>query len=221
MGLYLMFDALIILIILLRTYRGAVRGFFLALSSAVAIIGGLVGGLWIADRYSASLLRSVLMPWVDKMFGPDIQVPDSVAKLTELLEHVKLPAFLTTGVPQEAMSRASEAGSGLLGAAKELIALRGAEIIVFVCSFFLIFAVIKLLLHGLNLLFRLPVIGTINRILGALFGGVSGVLVAAVLLAAAYYFFPSLSVSGGVLSPESLEKTYITKYFFDYIFIWL
>jgi uncharacterized membrane protein required for colicin V production len=222
MGLYLIIDGLILLIVILKCFRGAVKGFFLSLSGVVALVGGIFGGIWVSGRYSEQLLQSVLLPWVDKAFGTTpIQLPDSITNLSEILENTSLPSFLTSGIAEKAMERAKEAGSGLLSAAKELIALRGAEIIVFIAAFFLIYLLISLLFRGLNLLFRLPGLGMVNKILGGLFGAAAGVLLAAILLAAAYYFFPSLSVSGGVFSPEILEKTYITKYFFDYILVWL
>jgi uncharacterized membrane protein required for colicin V production len=223
MGLYLIIDALILLIVLLKMFRGAVRGFFLSLSGVIAMIGGLLGGIWVSGRFSEQLLQSVLLPWVDKAMGTSISIdlPDSISNLAEALENTDLPAFLTSGIAEEAMARAKEAGSNLLVAAKELIALRGAEIIVFILGFIVIYALILLLFRGLNLLFRLPVLGTFNKILGAMLGVVSGVLLSAVLLGAAYFFFPTLSVSGGVFSPEVMEKTYLTKYFFDYILVWL
>ncbi len=221
MGLWLIFDAVILLIVILRAFRGAVRGFFLSLSGLIAMIGGLFGGMWVSGRFSERLLRSVLLPLVDKAFGSSVQVPESLPKLSELLEEVKLPAFLTSGVAEEAVERAREAGSGLLTAAKEVIAQRGAEILVFILAFIAIYLLLMLLFRGLNLLFRLPVLGLFNKTLGAVFGVVSGVLLAAVLLGAAGFFFPSLSMPGGVFSPENLEKTYLTKYFFEYLLIWL
>ena len=62
---------------------------------------------------------------------------------------------------------------------------------------------------------KLPIIGTANALLGAILGAILGALMAILLLWLAFHLLPALSEPGGILSPEGVERSFLTKFCFQ------
>jgi hypothetical protein len=110
----------------------------------------------------------------------------------------------------------SSAGTAV-ASASSIIAERITGLLLLVLSFAAIYIIVKLLFDGLldPVFRRLPLVSQANSLLGAILGGITGVLIAGILLVVAYKLFPSLSSGeNSVFSPETVASTYILKLYF-------
>lgn len=80
-------------------------------------------------------------------------------------------------------------------------------LIILIVTFVVIYAVLSLLMKIVNLAAKLPIISTINKILGLACGLIFGFLAVAIL---SFYL-----VSSNIISISQIEATYILKYVTD------
>lgn len=80
-------------------------------------------------------------------------------------------------------------------------------LIILIVTFVVIYAVLSLLMKIVNLAAKLPIISTINKILGLACGLIFGFLAVAIL---SFYL-----VSSNIISISQIEATYILKYVID------
>ena len=80
-------------------------------------------------------------------------------------------------------------------------------LIILIAAFVVIYAVLSLLMKIVDLAAKLPIISTINKILGLACGVIFGYLAVAVL---SFYL-----LSTNAISPAQIEATYILKYVAD------
>ena len=216
-------DVVLALLVLWKLVQGRRDGMVRKLGGLAALVGALIVGNFASKQYSAMVAEKWLAPALEKWFShirESLGLEDLLENLAEILGGVNLPQFLKVNVAEqvtEQMGAASERVGVAVGEASQVVAQRLAGWLLFLIAAILAYAIIKLVFDGLldPLIRKLPIIGTANALLGAILGAILGALMAILLLWLAFHLLPALSEPGGILSPEGVERSFLTKFCFQ------
>lgn len=225
----LIFDIAVVAVLLLFVLLGRRRGFVLTLCGLLAMFVALIGASFLSELLSApvarlaepliedsitQLLQQSIDPskWQLELPAPDSSILDGAqALLPQLPLEQALTALEGTQLYSmfgQSLRNALEAGalemvSGAAASIAAYLAREVARLVLFILSFVVVLLAWNLLAHALDLAFRLPVLSSINRLLGGLVGLVKGALVV----------FIAAWLLKGYLPPETVEQTYLLKFF--------
>lgn len=212
-----MADLVVAAVLLLFVLTGAKRGLFKTLASLVVTIAAMIGAGFFGSM-AAKPLSAIIYPRIEGKFiesivaaaGSELDAAGElgtevlanidlfVAKLEALgVESSSITGLLNTFEPAEFVSAAAQTIFNAL--------LQGVLTIIF---FFLLLIALKILVNTFDLVFKLPVIGTVNTIGGALIGLAEGVLL--VFLAV------FLLQKCGVALPEMAEGGFVLSFFLSH-----
>lgn len=207
----LIIDAMFALVLILGAVLGARRGLFRSLMALVAVVAALVGASLLADALTEPV-TGALMPraeksvqeWFDAEKRQDESLPaetehgegaeadgaeaadDAPLDVTGLLK--RLLRFDLDGAVRDSLRK--QAQSAALAAVRTLLA-SVVRTLLFVLGFLLLTALLRLLTRGLDKLFDLPVLHTLN----SLGGGALGLIESALLLFLVCGLAPKLGVT--------------------------
>ncbi len=225
----LIFDIAVAAVLLLFVLLGRRRGFVLTLCGLLAMFVALIGACFLSNLLSApvaqlvepliesnitQLLQQSIDPskWQLELPAPDSSILEGAqALLPQLPLEQALAALEGTQLYSmfgQSLRNAMEAGalemvSGAAASISAYLAREVARLVLFVLSFVVVLLAWKLLSHALDLAFRLPVLSSINRLLGGVVGLVKGALVV----------FIAVWLLKGYLPAETVEQTYLLRFF--------
>lgn len=229
-------DVIVIVALAIAFFKGIRKGFLGHFIGIAALLIGIFGGNYFAEKFAPKLADSVLMPWVSAKveqavkltpFSPEkiIEYGDSAADeaealLTEFLGNIDLPWFslqnihvsTITNFITSAANSAAEVGKTIQQATAEIISTKIAHMIIFFIAFLVVQTIAFYILSIVNKIFKLPLIGSVNRLAGGLLGVLSTALLLAVIFAVISAVLPPATAPGGALSEEVLSSTYVAKY---------
>ena len=203
--------------------QGAARMLFLIAGVLCSLIAASVLSSVFAQLFFDNFMRERLIESVVQA------LPDS-STLTELLRNLSSDSSLAAGillllgldsgeVGQFDIMISQAAGNAAQTLVDELLApliiglLRS---IAFILIFIILSVIVKLIARSLGLLNRAPVIGGVNRFLGALLGAVVGAL-AIIAATVPLYIVLHYSASGGFLSEAVVQRSLIYRYIYDLV----
>ena len=198
----LLYDAAIVLIVLVSIILGAKCGAFKAISGIAGTVAGMAGGLLLQDRI-APHIESFLSPIVERTilswdFSQFMQLSsETMANLSQELSDV-IAAWQQNSsghIPQELVT-------GITG---EIVP-KLAAILSFLLLFFAIKIVVVLVLRLFN--DKIPVFRALSHGLGAVLGAVSGLLLVLVLCWAVLTYAP-VDAAAGLINQQSLQESHI------------
>lgn len=225
---HLMFDAAIAAVLVLFVLLGRRRGFVLTLCGLLAMFVALIGASVLSDLLSAPVARlvepaiessitQVLQQTIDpsqwQLELPDLSAGEQSGALPQLplqqamqaLEGTQLYSMfgqsLQNAVNEGALELVSSAAAAIAG----YIAGELTHMVLFAVCFVVVLLAWKLLARVLDLAFRLPVLSSINRLLGGAVGLVKGVLLV----------YIAVWLLRGSLAPETVEQTVLLKFFYE------
>ncbi len=205
----------LLLYILVGRSQGVVRKISGLVSLVLAVLGGKIAQKSLSPLVSERWLRSVVGDLLEHARA-SIGAEDMVDRLGDILAESKLPDFLKTGVLDKVTEKLSSTLDSVVGEATVVIADRLSQWLVFIAAALIIYIVVKLLF---NVLLE-PIIDGIgplkacNHLLGAVLGGLTGLVVIGIVLLLVYKLFPALSAENGLLSSALVEKSFLTKFYF-------
>ena len=215
---YLIYDAVILVLLLFFFLRGRKKGLILTLCGLASIFIALFGARMASDYFGptvADMLAPRFSPVIEEQLDNGLE-----EKLNEMLtsgeEDGNLLVDLLTkfGLYDDVSNAIQSAVSGqtaqtitdvaisLAHAVAEVVA----GVLVFVAAFLAIIVLWFFLSHALDLAARLPVINGLNRTLGGLFGLLEGMLL---LFLIAWV----MRLLGGVIPDETVKQTTLLNFF--------
>lgn len=227
MSLPILFDLVLLLILALFAWRGASRGLLLSLCGLVAVVIAFVGATFAADLLApkvADVLEPKFAAAIETRLEAQMQsalpdpnappIPGEAAEpgevaLTDILNVLKDMGFYQSAV--DAVNKAIESGmtdvaASAAAAVAASIAGTVAYMIIFLVAFILVLILWTILSHALDLVTKLPGLHALNKTGGAVFG----LLKACIIL---FLFAWFLRYSGSVIPEETVENTYLLKFF--------
>ena len=227
---YLIFDLAIVAVLLLFTLMGRKRGFILTLCGLLAVFVAFVGGAFLSDLMAPQvgrLIQPIVEEYVNQALQEVVQesqwsleASDASAALDSLGQVVMpqlpvgqaLAALEGTDIYRvfgDALKNALDEGllnvtSSAAGAIAGYIAQEVARVVLFLICFVVVLAAWNLLSHALDLAFRLPVLSSVNAMMGGVVGLLKGALVV---------FIAAWLLKGSVIPQAIQEQTYLLKFF--------
>lgn len=223
MTTYLILDLAVLLVLLLFAALGARRGLILSLCGLAAVLVAVLGASFTARTLSpmvADALEPRFASAIEAQLNESLQeqAQEGAAALTP--EDVPLDGVLNAlrdmGFYETLIDRVDQAvEAGMTHAAASAAASVAAAVaqsvayaVLFLAAFLIILILWKLLSHALDLVARLPGLHALNRTGGALLGLVKG---CAILFLCAWV----LRYLGSVIPEETVEQTYLLKFFLN------
>ena len=226
---YLIFDLAIAAVLVLFTLMGRKRGFVLTLCGLLAVFVVFIGGAFLSDLMAPQVGR-LIQPMVEEHVTRALQevVNESQWSLEASAASVALDGLgqVAPQLPVEQALAALEGtdiyrvfgdalknalNEGLLnvtssaaGAIAGYVAQEVARVVLFVICFVVVLATWTLLSHALDLAFRLPVLSSVNAMMGGVVGLLKGALVV---------FIAVWLLKGSVIPQAAQEQTYLLKFF--------
>lgn len=188
-------DVLIAAILIGAVLRGCWRGLFLSLAGVAVMILALVGANmgakalmppladWVTPKIEARIAETVENALTDR----EQQEGETLGELLPEELGALLDRMGLTEKLKEALERRAESGIAAIGQAVASAVTRAlVESVLYAVLYILLFlallAVLKLAVFSVSLILKLPVLGSINRLGGALLGLMQGAIVVWLLL---------------------------------------
>ena len=215
---YLLFDLAVVIILVLFLLRGAQRGLVLSLCGLVAVFVALIGAQIASDTLApraadilepgfSSVIEEQLSAGLDTALDQALMGDEGEENLLlELLEGLGFYDSVAQGIKDSVHSGAQQTLSDLSHALARAVAETVAGVLVFCLAFLLISVAWVVVSHALDLAAHLPVLYSLNRGLGGLFGLLKGCLL---LFVAAWV----MRLMGGVIPQEAVEQTVLLRFF--------
>ncbi len=218
---FLLFDIAIVLILLLAVWRGASRGFVLALFGLVAVIVAFVGANFLAGalapKVGAALepkFAAVIEEKLNEQFQsttapalPEGEQPDyPLQDVLNVLKDMGLYEDLIRTVDDAVREGVSGVAANAAAAVAAAIAQSVAYMIIFLVAFVLVLLGWTLLSHALNLVAKLPGLNLLNKTAGGIVGFFKGCILLFVL---AWI----IRFSGNLIPEETVQQTTLLKFF--------
>lgn len=213
-------DLVLALLILWKLLQGRSQGVVQKLGGLAALLCALWSGRFAMTTFSAQVSERWLLPLITRLLEKakdSLGLADLLENLAGILSGSGLPAFLKTDVVDAAAQKLEEAGASAVQSAAGVVAERLAAWLLFLVAAAVVFGLVRLIFNGIldPVIRRIPIVRGVNSLLGAVLGAAVGVILAGLLLALVYKLAPGLSAPGGILAPESVEKTWVTKLYFQ------
>ena len=227
MTAFLILDLIIVAVFVIFAAIGAHRGLVLSLCGLLAVLVAFVGASFAARTLSpmvANALEPRFAAAIEEQLNEQIhnsqvqtdltdpaagEVTPDTLPLQDVLNALRDMGFYETLV--DSVNQAVEDGMTAVAASAAAqvaaaIAQSAAYLIIFLAGFVLILVAWKLISRALDLVARLPGLHFLNKTLGALFGLIQACII---LFIAAWL----LQFFGGILPQDTVEKTYLLKFF--------
>ncbi len=225
---YLMYDLAVGAILLLFALMGKKRGFVLTLFGLLAVFVAFLGGAFLSDLMAPQvglLIQPVVEEHVSELLQKVVsegQWSVSAPAVSAVLENLNLADQLPVEqalaalegtdiyrVFGDALNRAMEAGvlnmtTTAAGAIAGFVAREVARVVLFLVCFVVVMVAWKLLAHALDLAFRLPVLSSINAMMGGVLGFVKGAMLV---------FIAVWLLKDSVIPLSAQEQTVLLKFF--------
>lgn len=215
---YLIYDAVILILLLFFFLRGRKKGLVLTLCGLASIFIALFGARMASDYFAptvADMLAPRFSPVIEEQLdhGLDEKLDELLTSgeeggnllvdlLTKLGFYDDITAAIQNAVSDQTAQTITDVAFSLAHAVAEVVA----SVLIFVVAFLAIIVLWFFLSHALDLAARLPVINGLNRTLGGLFGLLEGMLL---LFLVAWV----LRLLGGIIPQETVEQTTLLNFF--------
>lgn len=206
-------DAVVIAVLLFFCLRGRKKGLVLTLCSLLAFFVALIGARAAADAFTPAV-SDALQPRFAALIEQSLPAGGETAAASSsqeggAIDSILRSAGLSGGIGRTLTKRILEQTAKTMGgvssALSRALADTVARVLVFCVSFLAILIIWSLLSRALDLAARLPVIHTLNRFFGGLIGLAEGMLI----------LFLAIRLIGGVIPQETVEKTFLLRFFFQ------
>lgn len=212
---YLVYDLVILVVLVLFTWRGWRKGLLLSLCGLAVVLLSLLGANVLADTLddpAANAIQPALAVSIQESIDAQMEAqpePSDADPIEALRGMGGLYEWAADalGEAQETMSSVLlDTVQSVAQAAARAIAVQTAHTVIFALAFVLLFILLTLLLHALDLVAKLPGLHFCNGLGGGLIGLVKGVLILYVVIAC-------LQLFGKLITPQAVENTYLLKLF--------
>lgn len=200
----LLFDLGTAAFLLLFLVLGAARGLFKTLTGFLSVVLAIVGAAWLAATF-APVASAYLYPFAEGKLAAHLSLEGGSEALAEFLASFGADEALVDAL----LSGAGGAADALVRTALESVLLVLAQGVLLLLAFLVLLLTLKLLTRIVGLVFRLPVLRSLDAFGGALFGLAEG----AALVFLAVYAARSL---GSNFFTDGAEGTYLLTIFVEY-----
>ena len=228
------FDIIIVGIIAICTIACRSKGF---VRSLIELTGGMISaffayllakpvGAWLSENLISGIFREkaaselisiegskITGSAVEALEGIDVGqvIKDAPSALTDFLNAFNIDLAQIQSISDSKVT-VSERAKAVVDAIVNPIADNVSMAISFFILFIVFMIVISLIAKAASAISYIPVVGTLNTVLGTVFGVLKGAVFVLIFTAALNVVMPYLSVPMGLDKEEPYKETFITKY---------
>ena len=213
-------DAVMAVIILWMLLKGRADGVVKKLGSLAAVVAALLLGKAAKAQYAPLVAERWISPAMQGILNharESLGLSDLLENLAEILNKASLPGFLKIHVPEDVAGMGNSYLDSAVSSASGVVGERLSGWLLFTVTAILAYALVRILFNGVidPVISNLPVIGKINHFAGLVLGAILGAVLSVFLLWLTYHLVPALSQPGAPLSPEAVEKSFLTRFCFQ------
>ena len=218
-------DVILVLIVLFVAWRSAKRGFVRTLIEMVGYVLAIVLAFSMASFLSKQIYESFVRPSIVKTIEANLGDfnGDNLSKVFNNIKN-NIPSYMLTAAGYNSeieskiadeivnsKSNTSKAAADITDQLAKPAMTYILNIILIFILFFLFMLVVRFLAKVLNSLFNVPVLGTVNTLLGGILGIFKGVIIA-LLLCALITISIKLFGENWFITDKIVNNTYLYKY---------
>lgn len=228
--MYLIWDLLTVAIILTFAAASYRRGFLHTVTRLIGTVAAVLFALVYSEPIASAVFERYLRPSLLDTVAAQVETlseqgADAFAAALEGML-ADLPGWLAETVrPMIGPSAAQWYGqlgqsdpASVSEAITDSVLGPAATGLVRVLVFFLLFSVLMLLVNTIAGLLKsvnaLPLVGTVNEVLGGLLGAAQGMLYVFVFASLLWFVVSAAGDAGGILSQEQIERTWLFRWFY-------
>lgn len=203
----LIFDIVIVAIFALCILHSMRQGFIKSVSAIVSIVLTVVLMFAFQDSINSYLRESDFGITINEKIEDALLEDGFDEEGTNEIENLELPEFLNP-IIEEAQEKVTDTKNSLL----EEVAKGITTALINVLSILLLFVIVKVFLFftikALNIIFKLPLLKSVNKIAGVAVGAVKALFIIYILCAGLIWFGPNDVTS-------AIGNTFIAQYFYN------
>ncbi len=213
MYLWLIFDLVIVLIFAVCIFHSMRQGFVKASSAILSIILTIVLMFAFQDSISSYLENSQFGEDINKKITQALtkQNEDTEIKVNDEENEFGLPLFFSS-VAKDTENKIESVKNDLIEQAAESTTASVINILSIVILYISIRILLFFGLKILNMIFKLPLLKSVNKLAGAAIGFVNALFIVYIICAGLIWFVPNNSSQ---LVKDTIADTYITQYFYN------
>ena len=217
----LLIDGIIVLVFLAMVLVSYARGFIKSLTPLASLAAALAAAILLSMPAANLLYNTGIAPKVEKAISSSVEKAGTTASqaLDGALE--KIPGFMKNALGEQSGADLIKKASDVGGTAQEVaqkvadkvIRPAGVSVLRAICFVLLLllgYIAARIAFSILNFVAKLPLLKSMDKILG-LFAGIILGAVWALILSAALYVVASTGAFGGVLSTQALDGARLTS----------
>ncbi len=235
----LIFDVVLVAVFVICVYNGGRNGFIRAIASLLASFIALVGAGYltvnvapvVAEKYVSPAIASTFEKQVEEGLGKSLETVDSIIASTEEMFSSVTAIFDVDGIVKESEITEDVAGEETVGeeiseeptGSKKLVAnisetIGGfvTSILMFIVLFALLLAILRAIIDKLRFVNKIPIIGALNMLLGAVLGAITGTLILGIPLWLIVNVLPGVFNVESILSPSITENSFVISLLMDF-----
>lgn len=199
----LLLDVVILLVLVCCVIMGTRRGFVLTFCSLLSVVIALAGGWYLSTHYAAPLQEKIEPIITQRLLdsASEQELPEDTA-LPEDTEGNPFLERFSQSIQEQLRQQVEDFRNATIAEVSSSLASIIARSILFLLGFVAIPLVWRVITRALNLVAKLPVLRTLNRLLGGIAGLIKGILILAV---ARWLFFDLL----GLISVETAQASHL------------
>lgn len=211
-------DIVVALILLAFIIQGGQRGLFRSLAGLLAVAVALVGAGYAANYFTPKA-EKYLEPYIEKRIQSrentafsqnknqknEKQASQSIST-ENLVKLFGLDSEVSDSIAQSAKEKIQDAGTAVTTAVEESMAQSVVHVLLVVLAFLILLALLRILIHAVDLVLKLPGLHFLNHLGGAILGLVEGAL----FLFLAVWVLRRFGVS---FDTQTVEETTLLRFF--------
>ena len=214
MHLWIVFDIVVLLIFSVCIIHSMRQGFIKASSTILSIVLTISIMFAFQDEMREGLMNSFVGEYVSKTITTSFMKKDEMMEPTtdENKENsFGLPGFINDLVG-DSQKKVENAKNDFLDDIKQSAVTSVINILSILILYIAVKIALFIILKIINAIFKLPLLRSVNKLLGALIGFTNGLFIVYILCALMILFVPNDTTKN---IHQEIEKTYITKVFYD------
>ncbi len=223
--MFLILDAIIVLIILIFAFLSARKGFVRTLIEVVGFVLSIVIALSLSAPIANGIYDNVVHPIVAKTVESSMNEGAATANSAVDAVWNKMPSFLTESsffnvskenltstITDEMANNTADITNSISNSFVKPVVTKLLSVLIAVILVIVLLFVVKLLAKYINKLFTFSVIGDINKILGGLLGVLKGIAVSVVFCLVISLILSFTKNGFLIFTYDSINSSYLFKY---------
>ncbi len=233
----LIFDIVLVVVFAVCVYNGGRNGFLRAIASLLVSVLALAGAGYatmsfapvVSDQYVNPAITSTLqtqlknnisestLETVDMLISNTENIFSTFSNMWEKDDETKVEAKEEVTDNENTDEENPKNTNDLVAYISTAVGNAVTSVLMFIVLFALLLAILRVLIDKLRFVNKIPIIGPLNMLLGAVLGAITGVLILGIPLWLIVNVLPGVFKVTSILDPQILENSYVLSFVMKYL----